>query len=585
MKPLWFLLAGLCVTLNASAQSTLTYYNQTFTIDTLYPATGNTGMNSPWEVLYGPDDSLWVTASHDYKIYKINPATKGSRMILDMNSLKDFTAASVTAWPQGGLMGLAIHPGFYTGKPWVYIAYVYHLISCGTSSGGNYCSYNTKIVRYKWNSTNGTLTYMNDVISGLDGSNDHNSGRLRISPVPESDGNYHLYYSIGDMGAGQLSNIDRPEYAQDTTIIEGKTLRLNTEPDPTLPSGPQQWIPGDNPFPANAAPSAKNPIYSFGHRNPQGLVFGSVNGGSSYLLYSCEHGDRSDDEVNIIAPHTNYGWPKVSGLCDDNYTSKKNDSLYLAGKAVISETGFCDTTPTTLAEPIFSYYNWSRAQNKTVAGLSNNMSWPTVAPAGIAFYGQGPIPGWTYSLLIASLKNGLWRLKLKSDGLSVDSTVNPYDTLHYLTGYRLRNVTVAPTGDTLFIAVDNSCCTLGPTGTIGNSVASPAQGFILRMIYLQPLSLADSSHKIIPPAHPQDSSIRVYPNPAHGMLYIDAPQYYRKPWLAQLYTTTGQLLLTQQAYADHFTIDTHALEPGLYLLHLSNGAGMSMVTKKVLIGQ
>ena len=571
----------LCTTLNMSAQTTLTYYKQTFKIDTLYPATGSTGMNSPWEVVYGPDDSLWVTASHDYKIYKIHPGNKGSRMVLDMNSYKDFTS-SVAAWPQGGLMGLAIHPDFYAGKPWVYIAYVYHLISCGVSSGGNYCSYNTKISRFKWNSAAGTLTYMDDVISGLDGSNDHNSGRLRIDPVKESDGNYHLYYTIGDMGAGQLANINRAEHAQDTTIIEGKTLRLNTEPDATQPSGPQEWIPADNPFPPAAAPSAKNPIYSFGHRNPQGLAFGSVNGGASYLLYSSEHGDRSDDEVNIINPHTNYGWPKVAGLCDDNYTSTLNDSLYLAGMAVISEKGFCDTTKTTLAEPIFSYYNWSRAQNKVVTGLSNNMSWPTVAPTSIAFYGQGAVPGWNYSLLITSLKNGLWRLKLKPDGLSVDSTSNPYDTLHYLTGYRLRNITVAPTGDTLFIAVDNSCCTLGPTGTIGNSVATPAAGFILRMVYLSTLALPDTTKTIIP-AEAQPSGIHVYPNPAHGQFYVDTPPQDRKPWLVQLYTTTGQLITTQAAYEDHFSMNVQGVQPGIYLLRLTNGSGLAAPTTKVFI--
>lgn len=571
-----FLLPCLCTTLNSSAQTTLTYYSQTFKIDTLYPASGSTGMNSPWEVVYGPDDSLWVTASHDYKVYKIHPGNKGSRMVLNMNSYKDFTSG-VAAWPQGGLMGLAIHPDFYTGKPWVYIAYVYHLIGCGVSSGGNYCSYNTKISRFQWNFSNGTLTYMDDVISGLDGSNDHNSGRLRISPLPEADGNYHLYYSIGDMGAGQLANINRPEHAQDTTIIEGKTLRLNTEPDPTLPSGAQQWIPGDNPFPAGAAPSAKNPIYTFGHRNPQGLAFGSVNGGSSYILYSCEHGDRSDDEVNILTPHTNYGWPKIAGLCDDNYTSKHNDSLYLAGMAVISESGFCDTTPTTLAEPIFSYYPWDRAQNKTVAGMSNNMSWPTVAPAGIAFYGQSAIPGWNYSLLIASLKNGLWRLKLKSDGLSVDSTTNPYDTLHYLTGYRLRNVTVAPTGDTLFIAVDNSCCTLGPTGVLGNSVATPAAGFILRMVYMpDPLALPDTAKAIH--REPQATKLHVYPNPAHGMLYVDAPPGPRKPWIVKLYTTTGQLLRTQLAYQDHFSVNVQGLASGIYLLRIINDEGATETT-------
>src|SRR5579859_4736424 len=122
----------LCASLNGKAQTTLTWYNQTFKLDTLYPATGSTGMTSPWEIVYGPDDSLWVTASHDYKIWKIDSGNKGARVLLDLNSQKDFTAATASPWPQGGLMGLAIHPGFLTGKPWVYVAFVYHLIGCST---------------------------------------------------------------------------------------------------------------------------------------------------------------------------------------------------------------------------------------------------------------------------------------------------------------------------------------------------------------------------------------------------------------------------------------------------------------------
>ena len=132
------------------------------------------------------------------------------------------------------------------------MAYVYHLVGCATGSNGKYCSYKTNVVRYRYSFSDGKLTWMDDVISGLDGSNDHNSGRIKISPLPEADGNYHLYYTIGDMGAGNLANVDRPNHAQDTTVIEGKVLRLNTEPDPSQASGPQQWIPGDNPFPAAA---------------------------------------------------------------------------------------------------------------------------------------------------------------------------------------------------------------------------------------------------------------------------------------------------------------------------------------------
>lgn len=560
----------LCLSLNLTAQMTASFYNQAFKIDTLYPASGTTGMNSPWEVLYGPDDSLWVTESHAYRVWKIHPGNKGSRVVLDLNSDKDFTAADASPWPQGGLMGLAVHPQFYSGKPWVYIAYVYHLIGCATGSKGKYCSYNTKIARYRYRFSDGALLYMDDVISGLHGSNDHNSGRVKISPLPEADGAYHLYYTIGDMGAGNLTNIDRANRAQDTTVVEGKVLRLNTEPDLGLPAGPGQWIPPDNPFPGS-------PVYSFGHRNPQGLDFGSVDGGASYILYSSEHGDQSDDEVNIILPHINYGWPKIAGLCDDNYTSSFGDSMYLAGKSVISEHGFCDTTTTTLAEPIFSFYNWGRGANKT-SGALGNMSWPTIAPSAIRFYGQSAIPGWNYSLLIPSLKNGLWRLPLKPDGLSIDSTVSPTDTLHYLPGYRLRNITVAPTGDTLFVAVDNSCCTLGASGVIGNSSPSPALGMILRMVYLTPLALQEEAK-----AKGKEHLTKIYPNPAHGVLNVETRAHIPGPLRAQLCTIVGQPLLTAESDNDKFSLNINNIRPGIYVLRLLSGQGELMSIEKVNI--
>jgi hypothetical protein len=433
---------------------------------------------------------------------------------------------------------------------------------------------------------------MDDVISGLHGSNDHNSGRIRLSRLPEADGLYHLYYTIGDQGAGNLTNKYRTNYAQDTTVVEGKVLRLNTEPDGSRPAA-YQWIPADNPWP-------NSPIYSFGHRNPQGLDFGSVDGGASYILYSSEHGDQSDDEVNIIVPHTNYGWPKVAGLCDDNYTSTFGDSMYLAGKAVVSEHGFCDTTHTTLAEPIFSFYNWSRSANKT-SGAMGNMHWPTIAPSAIAFYGQGAIPGWNYSLLIPSLKDGLFRLKLKADGLSVDSSAAVGDTLHYLAGYRLRNVTVAPTGDTLFLAVDNSCCTLGSSGTIGNSVASPDLGFILRMVFLTTLPL-DTARKGPrgggsgggvgsagggPGAGDGSGQgaagqVWTYPNPAHATLYIQAPGGERKPWTAQLCTVMGQVVRAVVAVDDRSQLDVRGLAAGVYILRLTSAAGRSLASLVII---
>jgi hypothetical protein len=211
------------------------------------------------------------------------------------------------------------------------------------------------------------------------------------------------------------------------------------------------------------------------------------------------------------------------------------------------------------------------------------MNWPTVAPTSVAFYGNGAIASWNNSLLITSLKNGLWRLKLKSDGLSIDSTVNPYDTLHYLTGYRLRDIALSPAGDTLFVSVDNSCCTLGPTGTIGNSVASPAQGYILRLSYLVPLAI-DSIPKT--PAQPpvaQQPPAVLYPNPAHGMLNVAAAPGGRKPFLIQLYSIDGNQILSQESWDDQTTLNIQSCQPGIYVLRLTNGAAVPILTQKVLI--
>jgi hypothetical protein len=211
------------------------------------------------------------------------------------------------------------------------------------------------------------------------------------------------------------------------------------------------------------------------------------------------------------------------------------------------------------------------------------MNWPTVAPSSVAFYGQGVVPGWNNSLLITSLKNGLWRLQLKSDGLSVDSTVNPYDTLHYLTGYRLRDIAVAPFGDTIFVSVDNSCCTLGPTGIIGKSVASPSPGFILRMVYLQPLAL-DSVYKTPPQATvAHQPPAVIYPNPAHGQLNVAAAQGQRKPLLIQLYSIAGDLVQSRQSWEDQSTLNIQSCQPGVYVLRLTNGASIPILTQKVLI--
>src|SRR5438309_1157957 len=101
--------------------------NEPFTKRTVISA-----LNSPWEITYGPNDSLWVTENTTYLVKRVSIATGASTTLLNLSALKNFAANDGGRWPQGGLMGLAIHPNLYSSdpsvrgaKPWVYLAYVY----------------------------------------------------------------------------------------------------------------------------------------------------------------------------------------------------------------------------------------------------------------------------------------------------------------------------------------------------------------------------------------------------------------------------------------------------------------------------
>jgi glucose/arabinose dehydrogenase len=162
---------------------------------------------------------------------------------------------------EGGLLGIAVTAEFPANNPWIYS---YH-----TSPTDN------RIVRIPYR--NGVLdtAALQVLLSGIGRNKFHNGGRLRFGP----DGK--LYASTGDAQS--------PAFAQDTNNLAGKILRLN--PDGTRPA--------DNPF--------NNYVWSYGHRNPQGLAFDSQG-----RLWSQEFGD-SQDETNLIVRGGNYGWPNCEG--------------------------------------------------------------------------------------------------------------------------------------------------------------------------------------------------------------------------------------------------------------------------------
>ena len=459
-----------------------------FNIDTIAKNLGY-----PWEITYGPDDSLWITEARGYKVVRVSSnRTEAQKNTPSQQVLKIPLGAgeinfdrSSNRWPQGGMQGLVIHPEFMSdiNKQWVYLSYVYKKQACPNGGSGATCIFRTKIVQCRFyfatdpgNPTSlpqrDTLTIIDTVISNLPASNDHNSGRLAISPFKEGpDNEYKLYYTIGDMGAGQFNNDTRVNHAQNIDTCEGKILRLNTEPDGDVSFGVvheynawRQWIPNDNPYNHSVAAfsALKTPVYSIGHRNAQGIVWGNVNG--AWRLYSSEHGDKSDDEVNTILPATNYGWPKVAGIgSDNNYSSldafANNDRL---ANSLVNYSENTWATTNIMQRPLFATFNWAAAA--IPADGSNIFTWPAIAPSSIDFY-QGNIPGWKNSLLVTSLKYGMYRLKLKSTGDYVDSasSLNTVDTFPLLHSWRVRDVAISPNPNsgTFWVVTDSSGSTSG----------------------------------------------------------------------------------------------------------------------------
>ena len=316
-----------------------------------------TGLDTPWDLAWGPDGQIWVT-ERGGRISRVN-ASSGQRTTAGQ-------VPSVEESGESGLMGMAFHPDFGT-QPFVYVAHSY-------LSGG---SIRNRLVRMRWDGQ--TLGTPEVLLANIPGGGIHDGSRLAIGP------DRLLYMTTGDAASADL--------AQDRNSLAGKVLRLTLSGQPA---------PG-NPF--------NSTVYSFGHRNPQGLVFHPTTG----ALYSTEHGPGDNDEVNLVTASRNFGWPTVHGACDDD---------------VGSERAFCQTN--NVVEPL-------------------TMWTPTIAPAGADFYVADLISQWKGSLLFASLKgNALYRLTLSADGQRVTAR----ETLFQGQFGRLRDVLVGPDG-VVYLATSN----------------------------------------------------------------------------------------------------------------------------------
>lgn len=497
--------------------SRLQAQNENFTMTTLA-----SNLNFPYDLVYGPDNNIWVTERVGGRVNIINPATGVKTTLLTLGR------NMVQSAGQDGLMGIAIHPQFNSTKKFVYIAYTYQSVSSTVRK--------TKIERYTYTVGTGknpktTLGSPVTVIDNIPGSDDHNSGRLAIGP------DMKLYYTIGDMGAGQGANLSRTQNAQNLNVYEGKILRLNLE----LIAG--SWIPADNPFTNTSG--AKTAVYSYGHRNAQGLVWGNVAGNN--ILYSTEHGPFSDDEVNIIEAGRNYGWPKVPGFCDGNYNGR-----WIAGMNVGIEQDNCVLL--TEKEPIKSMFPVVNPPDSTTSFLT----WPTIAPSGTDFYSSSAIPGWRNSLLIACLKSGrVYRLKLND----VDGQTIVGDTVSYFRNLgRFRDICFSPDGTKIYVCTDNSGSTSVPTG--GYTSTPPNGGKILVFTYTGSARMADPKTLIT-----SANKFTVYPVPATNELTIasvDAKQYAS----LELVSMSGTVLKKTNGLTNRTQLNVSNISAGIYYVRI-----------------
>jgi PQQ-dependent dehydrogenase (s-GDH family) len=431
------------------------------------------GLADPFQVIWGPDGFLWVTERTAGRVTRVSPSDGSKTPAITIRDL-------VTDGP-GGLLGMALDPGLLkgTGNDYVYVAYTY-------GAGGNPASTSrrTKIVRLTYDARAHVLGSAKDILAGLPAGTDHQGGRLVFGP------DRTLYFTIGDLGANQLANYCKPDHAQslptaaqvqrrDWSLYEGKILRLNLDGS----------IPSDNPTLAGA----RSHIFSYGHRNPQGLVFAPDG-----RLYESEHGPNTDDEVNLIQAGGNYGWPHVAGYRDDQSYAYANWS---ASQGVPCEsltfTAYPAVPPSVPLQkesawtvdfipPIQTFHTvptgYDFKNPKCAERELYYQCWPTVAPSSLAVYSvKNAIPGWDHSLLMPSLKHGtVYRIQLDASGTAVAG--DPDENEVFKTVNRYRDVALSPDGLALFIATDVGGNTQDQSGRPAASVENP--GAILEFRYV-----------------------------------------------------------------------------------------------------
>ena len=314
-----------------------------------------TDLATIWAIDFAPDGRIFLTERSG----RVRTVRDG---LLDP---EPWITLDVVEVAESGLMGLALDPGF-ARNGYVYVAYTY-----ATADGGM----QNRLVRLREEPATGRGAFDAVLLDDVRGARVHDGARVKFGP----DGK--LYWSMGDAGNQEL--------AQSLDSWNGKILRIN----------PDGSIPEDNPFPGS-------PVYSYGHRNVQGLAWQPGTG----RLYATEHGPSGQqsccDEVNYVQPGMNYGWPRVFG----------------------------DQTGPGTVPPIVQ------------SGPTRESTW---APGGATFATGGP---WTGSLIFVGLRGeALYRVALDS---ADPTAVFSFERLSHGQYGRLRDIVEGPDG-ALYLGTSN----------------------------------------------------------------------------------------------------------------------------------
>ncbi|HEX6708782.1 MAG TPA: PQQ-dependent sugar dehydrogenase [Rubrobacter sp.] len=310
----------------------------TASVERVEVSTLATNLDVPWSFAFLPDGDALVTERDTGRLLRVSP----SGDVREIQTLPEGGSG------EGGLLGVAVSPRYEEDR-YVYAYY--------TTEDDN------RVVRFRLGEK------PEPVLTGIPVNTYHDGGRIKFGP----DG--MLYVTTGD--AGDSSN------SQDRDSLGGKILRIK----------PDGSVPPDNPFPGN-------PVYSYGHRNVEGLAWDAEG-----QLYASEFGENTWDEVNRIEPGDNYGWPEVEGRGGE-------------------DLGYVD--PITV--------------------------WPTseASPSGAEIMVDGSIPQWEGDLFVTALRGErLWRLELNGRG----EVVEREKLLDHEVG-RVRDVAQAPDGS-LWVSTSN----------------------------------------------------------------------------------------------------------------------------------